>query len=230
MLFYCPAEVAGEYKRWHNGVHSYAEFCYLGRECYGQSQYTCFAGVVGWRKAFGPASRRLGAYVYDAAAYSTRQYAVGKLTDQTLLGQIAVEDSDSLVRSRAVKRLKNTMLPALDKPAAALIADLAESGRLDETLVVFITDFGRTPKINGSAGRDHYPHAYSVVLAGGGIRGGQVYGSSDSLGAHPHNLPCRPNDLHATIFRALAIPPDSYLTDNLGRPLPITDGQPLPLF
>ena len=94
----------------------------------------------------------------------------------------------------------------------------------------FMTDFGRTPKINGSAGRDHYPYAYSVVLVGGGIRGGQVYGSSDLLGAYPHNLPCRPNDLHATIFRALGISTDSFLVDDLDRPLPLTDGQPLPLF
>ena len=132
--------------------------------------------------------------------------------------------------SNNFKRLKNTMLPALDKPAAALIEDLAERGRLEETLVVFMTDFGRTPKINGSAGRDHYPYAYSVVLAGGGIRGGQVYGSSDLLGAYPHNLPCRPNDLHATIFRALGISTDSFLVDDLDRPLPLTDGQLLPLF
>ena len=126
-------------------------------------------------------------------------------------------------------RLKNTMLPAFDKPAAALLDDLAERGRLDETLVVFLTEFGRTPKINGSAGRDHYPHAYSVAFAGGGIQGGQVYGTSDKLGAHPDKLPCGPEDLHATIFRALGISLDAHLRDNLNRPFPITDGEPLPL-
>ncbi|MCH8830864.1 MAG: DUF1501 domain-containing protein, partial [Planctomycetes bacterium] len=130
--------------------------------------------------------------------------------------------------SNNFNRLKNTMLPAFDQPAAALIADLAASGRLEETLIVFLTDFGRTPKINGGAGRDHYPHAFSVVLAGGGIRGGQVYGSSDKLGAHPHHLPCGPNDLHATIFQSLGIPVDAFLSDNLGRPHQITDGKPLP--
>lgn len=103
-------------------------------------------------------------------------------------------------------RLKDTMLPTFDKSVSALLDDLAQRGRLEETLVVALGDFGRTPKINGSAGRDHYPHAYSVVLAGGGIRGGQVYGSSDRHGAFPHNLPCGPNDLHATIFKALGIP------------------------
>ncbi len=127
-------------------------------------------------------------------------------------------------------RLKKTMLPALDKPAAALLDDLAERGLLDETLVVFLTEFGRTPKINRSAGRDHYPHAYSVALAGGGIRGGQVYGSSDSLGAHPDKLPCGPDDLHATIFRAMGIPLDTHATDHLGRPRLLTDGAALPVF
>ena len=122
------------------------------------------------------------------------------------------------------------MLPSFDQPAAALLADLKDRGMLDETLVVFLTDFGRTPKINGGAGRDHYPHVFSVCLAGGGIRGGQTYGTSDKIGAFPDSLPCGPNDLHATVFRALGIPLDSRLVDPLGRPHFITDGQPLPLF
>jgi Protein of unknown function (DUF1501) len=127
-------------------------------------------------------------------------------------------------------RLKKTMLPAFDRPAAALLDDLARRGRLDDTLVVFLTEFGRTPRINAAAGRDHYPLAYSVALAGGGIAGGHVYGSSDRQGAAPDRSPCGPNDLHATIFAALGIPPDTHLIDPLGRPFPITDGRPLPLF
>lgn len=127
-------------------------------------------------------------------------------------------------------RLKKTMLPSFDKPAAALLADLHDRGMLDETLVVFLTDFGRTPKINGGAGRDHYPHVFSVCMAGGGIQGGQVYGTSDKIGAYPDALPCGPNDLHATIFQALGIPLDSQLSDQVGRPHHITDGLPLPLF
>ncbi len=127
-------------------------------------------------------------------------------------------------------RLKDTMLPTFDKSVSALLDDLAVRGRLEETLVVALGDFGRTPKINGSAGRDHYPHAFSVVLAGGGIQGGQVYGSTDRLGAFPHHLPCGPNDLHATIFQALGIPLHSTLFDLLNRPHHLTDGKPLPLF
>ena len=127
-------------------------------------------------------------------------------------------------------RLKNDMLPPFDRAASALLADLHQSGRLDETLVVMMGDFGRTPKINRSAGRDHYPFSYSVALAGGGIAGGQVYGSSDKIGAHPHTRACKPNDLHATIFKAMGIPTDALLYDRLKRPHRITDGEPLPLF
>ena len=127
-------------------------------------------------------------------------------------------------------RLKRDLLPPYDRAVASLLRDLSERGRLDETLVVMITEFGRTPRVNGGAGRDHYPNCYSVALAGGGIRGGQVYGSSDRLGALPRDLPAGPNDVHATIFRALGIPLDAYLYDGTGRPHALTDGRALPLF
>src|SRR5436305_3422779 len=86
-------------------------------------------------------------------------------------------------------RLKRDLLPPFDRAVSALLEDLAQRGRLDDTLVVMLTDFGRTPRVNGSAGRDHYPYCYSVALAGGGIRGGQVYGSSDRIGAFPQDRP-----------------------------------------
>ncbi len=127
-------------------------------------------------------------------------------------------------------RLKNTMLPTFDRAASALLQDLHDRGRLEETLVLVLTEFGRTPKINGAAGRDHYPNVYSVALAGGGIRGGQVYGSSDALGAFPRDNPCTPADLHATLFQSLGIDPQAEIHDPLGRPFPISDGRPLPLF
>jgi hypothetical protein len=127
-------------------------------------------------------------------------------------------------------RLKRDLLPPFDRAASALFSDLSDRGRLDDTLVVMLTDFGRTPRINGGAGRDHYPNAYSIFLAGGGIRGGQVYGSSDRLGAEPRDLPTGPADVHATIFQSLGIPVDSHLRDNAGRPYALTDGRPLPLF
>lgn len=127
-------------------------------------------------------------------------------------------------------RLKNRLLPVLDRGFSALLQDLADRGTLDETLVVLLTDFGRTPRINGGAGRDHYPNVYSIALAGGGIRGGQVYGSSDSQGAFPRAQPCGPPDVHATIFHLLGISPRAEIRDMLGRPFPVSDGDVLPLI
>ncbi|RLT10840.1 MAG: DUF1501 domain-containing protein [Planctomycetota bacterium] len=126
-------------------------------------------------------------------------------------------------------RLKKNLLPVLDRATSALLQDLSDRGTLDETLVVLLTDFGRTPHINGAAGRDHYPSVYSVALAGGGIQGGQVYGSSDRKGAFPKTQPCTPPDIHATIFHALGISPRAELHDMLNRPFPVSDGEVLPL-
>jgi hypothetical protein len=126
-------------------------------------------------------------------------------------------------------RLKKNLLPVFDQGFSALLTDLEDRGTLDDTLVVMLTDFGRTPKINGSAGRDHYPSVYSVVLAGGGIKGGQIYGSSDSQGAFPKTKKCGPADIHATIFKALGISPRAAIHDQLGRPFPVSDGKVLPL-
>lgn len=126
-------------------------------------------------------------------------------------------------------RLKKALLPPLEQASSALLDDLADRGLLEQTLVVWLTEFGRTPKV-GNAGRDHYSFSYSVALAGAGIRGGQVYGSSDRIGAHPRDQACGPNDLHATIFNALGISLDTHLVDNLGRPLALTDGRPLQLY
>jgi Protein of unknown function (DUF1501) len=127
-------------------------------------------------------------------------------------------------------RLKKRLLPVFDQGASALLQDLSDRGTLDETLVVLLTEFGRTPRINPGAGRDHYPSVYSIALAGGGIQGGQVYGSSDAHGAFPKTLVCHPSDLHATIFQALGIPPRTEIHDPLNRPFPISDGEVLPLF
>lgn len=127
-------------------------------------------------------------------------------------------------------RLKNRLLPVFDRGVSALLDDLTDRGTLGRTLVAVLTDFGRTPRVNGSAGRDHYPGVYSVLLAGGGIRGGQVWGASDGLGAFPVEKPCGPPDIHATLFHALGLSPRAELRDPLGRVFPATDGEVLDLF
>ena len=127
-------------------------------------------------------------------------------------------------------KMKERLLPVFDRAASALLTDLEMRGMLDETLVVFLTDFGRTPKVNGNGGRDHHPGVYSMVLAGGGIQGGQVYGSSDSNGISPGTEACTPADFHATVFKAMGIDHHAELEDRLGRPFRICDGEPLPLF
>ena len=118
-------------------------------------------------------------------------------------------------------------LPPLDLAYSALLDDLTERGLLDETLVVMLGEFGRTPKINKAAGRDHWGACQSVVLAGGGIRGGQVYGASDQHAAYPKQNPVAPEDVIATMYHALGIAPDSLIYDRQHRPHRISEGRPL---
>jgi len=125
-------------------------------------------------------------------------------------------------------RLKNRLVPPMEQAFAALLDDLSERGLLDSTLVIWMGDFGRTPIINKDSGRDHWPDCYTMILAGGGITGGQVVGSSDKQGAYPASRPVQPADVHATAFSALGYDPGaiSYQTVD-GRPTHLSDGQPL---
>ena len=123
------------------------------------------------------------------------------------------------------KQLKERLVPQVDQPIATLLADLADRGLLDETLVVWSSEFGRTPKINGNAGRDHWGPCNSIWLAGGGVRGGQVYGSSDKQAAYPADNPVGPADVTATIFHLLGIDPHTQIHDREGRPLAISHGR-----
>jgi hypothetical protein len=122
---------------------------------------------------------------------------------------------------------ENYCLPPLDQGYSALIEDLSERGLLDETLVAMLGEFGRTPKINPNAGRDHWGACQSVVLAGGGIRGGQVYGASDKIAAYPTDRPVKPEDLIATVYSALGIPAEAMLYDQQHRPHRACEGEPL---
>ncbi len=129
------------------------------------------------------------------------------------------------------KTLKDSRLPQTDQTVSALLEDLDARGLLGETLVYWTGDFGRTPKINKDAGRDHWPSCQTVLMAGGGIRGSQVYGASDPSGAYPADKPVRPDDITATVFHALGFDPETTIRDQLNRPLPISTGRPIaPLF
>jgi hypothetical protein len=125
------------------------------------------------------------------------------------------------------KNLKNLLLPTTDHGVSALLNDLDNRGLLDQTLVVWMGDMGRTPRINKSAGRDHWSFCYSILMAGGGIRGGQVYGSSDRTAAYPSTHPVSPTEVAATIYHCLGIDPASDVTDQQGRPFVLTAGAPV---
>ena len=120
-------------------------------------------------------------------------------------------------------------LPALDNALSSLMIDLQERGLLDSTLIVCLGEFGRTPKINKNnnvPGRQHWPSCYSAILAGGGVRGGMVYGESDKIGAYVKDKPVKPQDLSATIFHALDVPYESRITKD-GVSKPLSTGEPL---
>ncbi|MBX7168851.1 MAG: DUF1501 domain-containing protein [Pirellulales bacterium] len=123
-------------------------------------------------------------------------------------------------------RLKDELLPPCDLAFSALVEDLEARGLLDTTLVVWIGEFGRTPRINSSGGRDHWPDCFSTVLAGGGVRGGALHGASDRLGAYPERDPATPGDLTATIFWRFGIDPHAEISDSLGRAYRLAEGEP----
>lgn len=125
------------------------------------------------------------------------------------------------------KQHKDHLLPPLDRAVSALIEDLEQRGLLESTLLVVMGEFGRTPKINKNAGRDHWPDCYSVFLAGGGVKGGFVYGASDKLGAYPDEYPVTPADLAATIYWRFGFDPKHELHDLFGRPYRLAEGRPI---
>jgi hypothetical protein len=138
-------------------------------------------------------------------------------------GQDANWDS----HAKVFDRLENHLLPPADQSLAAFIEDLDDRGLLETTLVVAMGEFGRTPKVNTMGGRDHWPNCYSVLLAGGGVRRGSIFGASDKIGAYPDVDPVTPGDLAATIFWALGVDHKTAFHDKTGRPYELTTGEPI---
>jgi hypothetical protein len=145
------------------------------------------------------------------------------VNDKVHNGQLANWDS----HENNFSRLKDDLLPPADQAFAALVEDLDARGLLESTLVIALAEFGRTPKINKTAGRDHWPDCFSIVLAGGGIRGGTVYGASDKLGAFPATDAMTPGDLAATLFWRFGLDPTTEIRDLTGRPYRLADGEPI---
>jgi uncharacterized protein (DUF1501 family) len=123
--------------------------------------------------------------------------------------------------------MRDHLLPALDRAMSVLLDDLHQRGLLDDTLVMWMGEFGRTPRINNNGGRDHWGFCQSVLLAGAGVRGGQVYGRSDPHAAYAAESPVSPDDLAATVFHTLGIPLETEIHDTQGRPLPLCTGRPV---
>lgn len=129
--------------------------------------------------------------------------------------------------SKNAERLKNSLMPPMDHAYSALLEDLEQRGMLDETLVVWMGEFGRSPRLNTLGGRDHWGHVFSAALAGGGIQGGAVYGQSDRQGAFPLDGRVEPQDLCATVYHCLGFATGTELRDRFDRPVVISTGHPI---
>ncbi len=156
-----------------------------------------------------------------------RLVEVGVPVVQTNIGRVQNWDS----HSKIFPRLKDQLLPPLDQAVAALLDDLDSTGLLDDTLVMMLGEFGRTPKINKNQGRDHWGPCFFGVFAGAGVQGGQVIGKSDDIGAYPVTQAYSPDDVGATVYQTLGIVPNSIVRDRLNRPVHLNTGTVIePLF
>jgi hypothetical protein len=136
-------------------------------------------------------------------------------------------DTHGFKNTRMFPIIEQRHLPITEQTLPTLLCDLDSRGMLDETLVVWMGEFGRTPKINSQTSRDHWPQCYTTLLAGGGVKRGYVHGASDKNGAYPARDPVRPDDLAATMFHLLGIDPSTEVRDLGDRPIPISYGKPV---
>lgn len=187
------------------------------------------------------------AFAIEHEAAATRErYGQNRFGQSVLLARRLVEAGVSLVQvnwtrwetdpdvapawdthAKNAERLKSSLMPPMDQAYSALLEDLEQRGMLEETLVVWMGEFGRSPKINPSGGRDHWGHVFSAALAGGGIQGGTVYGRSDRQGGYPLDGRVEPQDLTATVYHCLGFAPETELRDRFKRPLAISKGHPI---
>lgn len=177
--------------------------------------------------------------VESADARTRERYGNNKFGLSLLMAQRLVAAGVNLVQANLGKNsswdthrrnfpnLKDNLLPYLDRCVSALLDDLADSGLLDSTLVIVTGEFGRTPKINPDGGRDHWGPVMSLLIAGGGVRGGNVIGATDKIAAYPIADRQTPENLSATVYRTLGIPSDASWTDQDGRPHELYRAEPI---
>ena len=171
---------------------------------------------------------RFGRNSYGQSLLLARRLVeVGVPVVQANMGRVQNWDNHSNI----FPRLKDGLLPPIDRGVSALLDDLETMGRLDDTLVMMLGEFGRTPKINGNKGRDHWGPCFFGLFAGAGVIGGQVIGKSDDIGAYPVTTAYSPNDVGATVYDTLGIPSQSVVRDRLDRPVHLNSGTVIePLF
>jgi uncharacterized protein (DUF1501 family) len=151
---------------------------------------------------------------------SRRLVEIGVPVVQVNVGSVQTWDNHGNI----FPTLKDRLIPPLDQGVSALLDDLENSGLLNETLVMMLGEFGRTPKINKDKGRDHWGPCFFGVFAGAGVQGGQVIGKSDDIGAYPVTKAFSPDDVGATVYETLGIAPNSVVRDRLGRPVHLNSG------
>jgi uncharacterized protein (DUF1501 family) len=178
--------------------------------------------------------------VEKADAATLDRYGKNKFGLSLLMARRLVEAGVSMVQVNLGKNsswdthrrnflnLKENLLPYMDRAVAALLDDLAVSGLLETTLVIMTGEFGRTPKINKDAGRDHWGPVMTVLFAGGGVRGGNCIGSTDKIAAYPTSEPQTTENLAATLYQTLGIPREAVWEDVDGRPYELYRGDPIP--
>jgi hypothetical protein len=181
------------------------------------------------RDAYGPSTYGQGCLLARRLVEAGAKFVTVYFSD-SIGGQSTTSggwDTHGFNNTRMYPIVEKYHLPLTDQTLPVFLADLDSRGLLDETLVVWMGEFGRTPKINANISRDHWPQCYTALLAGGGVKRGFVYGASDKTGSYPDKNPVRPDDLAATMFYLLGIDPHTEVTGFGGRPVAISEGKPV---
>src|SRR5262249_33284894 len=168
----------------------------------------------------------------DLERYGNNNFGKGCLLAKKLIahGAVCVEvDLGNWDNHQNIFPALRQRLPVLDKGMAALVEDLVKEGRWQDTVVVWMGEFGRTPRINQNAGRDHWARCWSVVLGGGALKGGLAYGATDKDGTAVKDNPVKIGELYATIYKGLGIDPGTPIRDSLGRPTTIAGDNAKPI-